>query len=105
MLEALSAIDASVGWNVMLGSEVNAMAAGGMDTTTAKEVYLDNPRVVMCGGGGPGSASGKAVYQPDGSVKVWGRATFISGCHNSDWCFMPAPVFDGDELRIRRSSW
>ena len=30
VLEAISAIDASVGWNVMLGSEINAMAAGGM---------------------------------------------------------------------------
>ena len=43
VLEAVSAIDASVGWNVMLGSEINAMAAGGMDKDLAKEVYLDNP--------------------------------------------------------------
>ena len=50
VLEALSAIDASVGWNVMLGSENNAMAAGGMDPAIAEEVYLRNPRVVMCGG-------------------------------------------------------
>ena len=55
ILEAISKVDASVGWNVMLGSEINAMAAGGMDKALAKEVYLDNPRVVMCGGGGPGS--------------------------------------------------
>jgi len=56
VLEAISAIDASVGWNVMLGSEINAMAAGGMPKDLAKEVYLDNPQVVMCGGGGPGTA-------------------------------------------------
>ena len=55
ILEAIAAIDASVAWNVMLGSEINAMAAGGMDKDLAKEVFLDNPRVVMCGGGGPGS--------------------------------------------------
>ena len=55
VLEAISAIDGSVGWNVMLGSEINAMAAGGMDKELAKEVYLDNPRVIMCGGGGPGT--------------------------------------------------
>lgn len=30
VLEAISAVDGSVGWNVMLGSEINAMAAGGM---------------------------------------------------------------------------
>ncbi len=50
VLEAISAIDASIGWNVMLGSEINAMAAGGMPKELAKEVYLENPRVVMCGG-------------------------------------------------------
>ncbi len=100
VLEAISAIDASIGWNVMLGSEINAMAVGGMPADLAQEVYLDNPQVVMCGGGGPGSAFGRAVAQPDGSFRVWGQSTFISGCHNADWCFMPAPIFDGDEPRL-----
>ena len=86
VLEAMSAIDASVGWNVMLGSEINAMAAGGMDKELAKEVYLDNPRVIMCGGGGPGSQPSYAIEQEDGSYKVWGETTFISGCHNATWC-------------------
>ncbi len=94
VLEAISAIDASVGWNVMLGSEINAMAAGGMDKALAKEVYLDNPRVVMCGGGGPGSTPSYATEQPDGSYRVWGETSFISGCHNSTWCFMGAPIVD-----------
>jgi alkylation response protein AidB-like acyl-CoA dehydrogenase len=93
VLEAISAIDASVGWNVMLGSEINAMAAGGMDPEIAKEVYIDNPRVIMCGGGGPGTQPSKAVAQGDGSYRVWGQSTFISGCHNAEWCFMAAPVY------------
>jgi len=100
VLEAISAIDASVGWNVMLGSEINAMAAGGMPKELAEEVYLGDPRVIMCGGGGPGTTSSRAVAQPDGSYRVWGHATFISGCHNATWCFMVAPVFDGDEIRL-----
>ena len=29
VLEAMAAIDGSVGWNVMIGSEINAIAAGG----------------------------------------------------------------------------
>jgi len=97
ILEHIAAIDASVSWNVMLGSEINAMAAGGMDPELAKEIYLDNPRVVMCGGGGPGTTPPRAERQPDGSVKVWGQATFISGCHNADYCFMGAPLMKGDE--------
>ena len=100
VLEAISAIDASVGWNVMLGSEINAMAAGGMPKDLAKEVYVDNPRVVMCGGGGPGSQMAYAIEQDDGSYKVWGETTFISGCHNSTWCFMGAPIIDDGAPRM-----
>ena len=100
VLEAISAIDASVGWNVMLGSEINAMAAGGMPTDLAKEVYLDNPRVVMCGGGGPGSKPSFAIEQSDGSYKVSGETTFISGCYNSTWCFMGAPIIDDGQPRL-----
>ena len=100
ILEHMAAIDASVAWNVMLGSEINAMAAGGMDPETAKTVFLDNPRVIMCGGGGPGSLPPRAERQDDGSVKVWGQTTFISGCHNADYCFMGAPLMKGEELDL-----
>jgi alkylation response protein AidB-like acyl-CoA dehydrogenase len=100
VLEDISAIDASVGWNVMLGSEINAMAAGGMDKTLAREVYLENPRVVMCGGGGPGSNPAYAIEQDNGSYKVWGETTFISGCHNSTWCFMGSVILDDGKPRV-----
>lgn len=94
VLEAIAAIDASVGWNVMLGSEINAMAAGGMPPELAREVYLDNPRVIMCGGGGPGTTPSRAEPQQDGGYRIWGESTFISGCHNAEWCFMAAPIVD-----------
>jgi alkylation response protein AidB-like acyl-CoA dehydrogenase len=98
ILEAMAAIDASVAWNVMLGSEINAMAAGGMEPGLAREIYLDDPGVIMCGGGGPGGTPPRAERQPDGGVRVWGRATFISGCHNARWCFMGAPLMRGDTI-------
>ena len=97
ILEAMAAIDASTAWNVMLGSEINAMAAGGMDPDIARTVYIDNPRVVMCGGGGPGTTPPRAERQEDGGVRVWGQSTFISGCHNATWCFMAAPIMRGEE--------
>ncbi len=100
IIEHMAAIDASVAWNVMLGSEINAMAAGGMDPELAKEVFVDNPRVIMCGGGGPGSTPPRAEKQTDGSVKVWGQTTFISGCHNADFCFMGAPLMKGEEMDL-----
>ncbi len=100
VLEAISSIDASVGWNVMLGSEINAMAAGGMEAGLAKEIYLDNPRVIMCGGGGTGSVPSTAVRQPDGGFRVTGESTFLSGCWNAEWCLMPAPeVEEGQDIR------
>lgn len=117
VLEAIASVDASVGWNVMLGSEINAMAAGGMDPTIAKEIFVDDPRVVMCGGGGTGSVPATAVRQPDGGFLVTGESTFISGCWNSDWCFMMAPeVEEGQTIRdadfrtmqgrfLHRSEW
>ena len=99
VLAAMAAIDASVAWNVMLGSEINAMAAGGMAPELAREVYLDNPRVIMCGGGGPGSKPAYAVEQGGGDYRIWGESTFISGCHNATWCFMGAPIVDDGEPR------
>ncbi|HEY6598643.1 MAG TPA: acyl-CoA dehydrogenase family protein, partial [Pseudomonadales bacterium] len=98
--ETLAALDASVAWNVMLGSEINAMAAGGMQRDLAEEVYLGNPGVIMCGGGGPGSTPPRAERQPDGGVRVWGQATFISGCHNAQWFFIAAPLMNGDKPEL-----
>ncbi len=97
VLEAICAIDGSVGWNVMLGSEINAMAVGAMDKELAKEVYVDNPRVVMCGGGGAVVEPPRAEKQSDGSFKVWGAIAFVSGCHNAEWCFMPGPIHENGE--------
>ncbi len=94
-IEAIAAIDGSVGWNVMIGSEINAMAAGGMPDDLAKEVYIDNPRVIMCGGGGPGTKPARAVKEA-GGYRVWAQSSFQSGCHNSEWCFQSATVYDGD---------
>ncbi len=100
VLEAIAAIDASTAWNVMLGSEINAMAAGGMEPALAHEIYVENPNVVMCGGGGPGSLPPRAERTEDGGVRVWGQSTFISGCHNASWCFMAAPLMRGDQPEL-----
>ena len=97
VLEAVAAIDGSVGWNLMIGSEINAIAAGGMDPDIARTVYVENPRIIMCGGGGPGTKPSFAVKQKDGSYLVSGQVTFQSGCHNAEWCFMAAPIIEEGE--------
>ncbi len=100
VLEAIAAIDGSVGWNIMIGSEINAIAAGGMNPAIAKKVYLKNPRIIMCGGGGPGTQPSYAIEQKNGSVRVWGQATFLSGCHNAEWAFMMAPIVEDGNPRL-----
>ena len=99
VLEAIAAIDGSVGWNVMIGSEINAMAAGGMPSELIKEVFLDNPRVIMCGGGGPGTQPSRALKE-EGGWRVFAQSTFMSGCHNSTWAFQSAPLFDGEKALL-----
>ena len=96
VLEATAAIDGSVGWNVMIGSEINAMAAGGLPEERVKEVFLDNPGVIMCGGGGPGTSATPHAKKVDGGYKVWAETSFMSGCHNSTWAFQNAPLVNDD---------
>lgn len=96
ILEAVVAIDASVGWNIMIGSEINALVAGGCPPEQAKEIYLDDPDVIMCGGGGPGTQPSRALKEA-GGWRVFAQSTFMSGCHNAKWAIQTAPLFDGDQ--------
>lgn len=99
IIAAIAAIDASVGWNVMIGSEINALAAGGMAPELAKEVYLDDPDVIMCGGGGPGGHIDRVV-KVEGGWRISAQTTFQSGCHNATWCFQAAPVYEHERPLI-----
>ncbi|MGV0034679.1 MAG: hypothetical protein ACNYPE_06860 [Candidatus Azotimanducaceae bacterium WSBS_2022_MAG_OTU7] len=90
ILEHIAAIDASVAWNVMLGSEINAMAVGGMDPELArKSTWVTH--ALLCAVAVVQAAHPRAERQPDGSVKVWGQTAFISGCHNADFCLWAHP--------------
>ena len=96
VLEAMAAIDGSVGWNVMIGSEINAMAAGGLPEERVKEVFLDNPGVIMCGGGGPGTSATPYAKKVDGGYAISAETSFMSGCHNSTWAFQNAPLVNDE---------
>ena len=84
-IEAISYADGSTGWNFMIGSETNGLAAGSMAKAHAEEIFGGNPRprIVFCGAAGPpGTAE-----QVDGGWKVNGQWGYVSGCHQCHWFF------------------
>jgi len=98
-IEAISYADGSTGWNFMIGSETNGLAAGSMAQWQAEEIFggTPHPRVIFCGAAGPpGTAE-----QVDGGWKVSGQWAFVSGCHQCDWFFGTTMVMqDGKPLMM-----
>ncbi len=95
-LEEVSSADGSVGWNLMIGSQVNGMVAGGMPVELGREVFA-NPRLSMFGGGGPGTVQVRAVKDGHGGYRLWGgRSTFQSGCHNATWALPVGSIYEAD---------
>jgi alkylation response protein AidB-like acyl-CoA dehydrogenase len=101
VLEAVAAIDASVGWNIMIGSEINALVAGGCPEPQAKEIYGDW-NVIMCGGGGPGTQPSRALRE-EGGWRVFAQSTFMSGCHDATYAVQTAPLFDGEQPMLNEA--
>src|SRR5271166_4698017 len=79
VIEALSAIDASVGWCVMIGIDGGYMTAF-IDQKLARAMYPDVNVATAITFAPPG----KAVKQGDGFV-VNGRWPFGSGCQHAPW--------------------
>jgi alkylation response protein AidB-like acyl-CoA dehydrogenase len=98
-IEAISYADGSTGWNFMIGSETNGLAAGSMLQAQSEEIFGGDPypRVVFCGAAGPpGTAE-----QVDGGWKVNGQWGYVSGCHQCHWFFGTAMVMqDGKPVMM-----
>ena len=68
ILEHMAAIDASVAWNVMLGSEINAMAAGGMVCRHRRLLgAAANSSITSSPGKAAASSPGKAAMESGSS--------------------------------------
>ena len=39
-------------------------------------------------------------YRGIGGYRIWGQSSFISGCHNAEWCFMIAPIVENDAPKL-----
>lgn len=89
VLEAVSRIDASSGWNLMIGMETFGLLAPAMGACA--ELIAD-PLTVMAGST---AAVGRAVREGDG-YRISGRWQFASGVHNAQLFGATVQIYEGD---------
>lgn len=92
VIEALSEIDASVGWCAMIGIDGGYMS-GFLDQALAREMFsdIDTPNAVV------GTPTGRAV-RAAGGYRVSGRWPFASGCHHAQWIIAGCLVMEDGKL-------
>jgi alkylation response protein AidB-like acyl-CoA dehydrogenase len=96
MLEALSRADASVGWNVAIGSGAWCDLVG-LPRATFDALFATGDRVII---GGAFNPQGAARPTTNG-YEVTGRWAFASGCQHCTWLYGNCMEDTGGEPRIR----
>jgi alkylation response protein AidB-like acyl-CoA dehydrogenase len=93
IIEAVSAIDGSVGWCVQISSEINALIIRQMEPALAKEIYNDWD-VLVCSGHGPanGPNPGRNARREGEGWTVNYQGGFASGCENATWNYLMGPM-------------
>jgi alkylation response protein AidB-like acyl-CoA dehydrogenase len=94
VIEEVSRMDGSAGWNLMIGSGVS-LFAGFMEEHAAREVF-GAPDSIMAGAVAP---TGRARPE-DGGYRVDGKWSFGSGIHHASWVGGNSLIFDGDAPRL-----
>ncbi len=91
-IEAVSAIDGSVGWCVQIHSETNGLVVRQMDRALADKVF-DDWDAVVCGGLGTpnGPNPGQTARREGDGWRLSYQGAFASGCHNATWAFVISP--------------
>jgi len=92
--EAVSRIDASAGWNLIISSGGITFGSWIPDQGI-EEMFSGDPDSILAGAVFP---PGKAI-PVDGGYRVTGQWPFASGCQHASWLAELASVYDGDELR------
>ena len=92
VIEAASAIDASTGWCVMIGSGTLANLSAFLSDEAIDEIYVGGKPPKAAGAAAP---SGKAL-SVEGGYRVTGRWSYGSGIPHSEWVAAGAMVVDAD---------
>ena len=96
VLEELARADASVAWNVVIGSE-GPVVFRMLPRASFDALYADSPDVIIAGSFNP-----IGVATPvEGGYLVTGQWPFASGCHQAHWFVGHCVVDDGREPPLR----
>ncbi len=89
VVEAVSAIDGSVGWCVQISSEINALVIRQMDDDLAQRLFNEWTTVV-CSGHGPanGPNPGREARRDGDGWRLNYQGSFASNCHNANWNYL-----------------
>ena len=88
-VEAVSAIDGSVGWCTQISSEINALVIRRMEHGFAHAIF-DEWDALVCAGHGPanGPNPGRQARRDGAGWRLNYQGSFASGCHNANWNFL-----------------
>lgn len=95
LIEAVSRIHGSSGWNLMIGIENMGILGAVYDRAVTEKLYAD-PRLIISGSLNP---LGSAV-RAEGGYRISGQWPFASGIHNADYFWSQSIVLDQGE-RVR----
>lgn len=89
LIEAVSEIHGSTGWNLMIGIENMGILGAVYPRPVTEKLYAD-PQLIISGSLNP---LGQAVREP-GGYRISGQWPFVSGIHNADYFWSQSIVHD-----------
>lgn len=92
VIEAVSQLHGSSGWNLMIGVENMGILAAYYRRDVMKPLY-DDPRLIIAGTLNPLGRAERA----DGGYRISGRWPFASGIHNATYFWSQSIIHEGDE--------
>ena len=89
VVEAVSAIDGSVGWCVQISSEINALVIRQMEDDLAQRLF-NEWNTLVCSGHGPanGPNPGREARRDGDGWRLNYQGSFASNCHNANWNYL-----------------
>jgi indole-3-acetate monooxygenase len=99
VVEEVSRLDGSVGWNVMIAAN-DGLLWGYFDTTVAGALISGRPDYDGVIAGSILAGSGTATCVP-GGYQISGRWPFASGCRHADWLIAGCTLVDDPDSRLK----